>query len=309
MVDIKRLNHFLALAEEGRFLLAAKRVHLSQAAFSRSIQTLESQLGLRLFDRGAEGARLTPAGEVVLERARPLLFASRCLQRDIELIKSGDVGAISVGAAPIPAYAIVPEMLSRLREQSPQLMVRVRMGNLPTLLGQLDTQEIDFCLGDPRLVLPADPRYAMASLGQHTGGLYCRSGHPLARRKSIDAGVLKKYGVAMISITPAIRAGIAKNFGFDAVGSFPQVVECDDVHTLVRLLSTSDVLGVLPHTINFQSGQKLRRLHFAGAIDAHADVHAIWLAGRTLAPSAARAVKLAQEVSEALLAVSRRAGR
>jgi len=98
-MDIKRLTHFIALAEEGRFALAAARVHLSQAAFSRSIQTLEERMGLRLFDRGAKGAKLTPVGEVVLQRARDLVFDSRCLERDIALVKSGDVGEISVGAA------------------------------------------------------------------------------------------------------------------------------------------------------------------------------------------------------------------
>ena len=52
-MDIRRLTHFIALAEEGRFAVAAERVHLSQAAFSRSIQALEQRMGLKLFDRGA----------------------------------------------------------------------------------------------------------------------------------------------------------------------------------------------------------------------------------------------------------------
>ena len=69
-MDTKRFNHFITLAEEGRFASAAARVHLSQAAFSRSIQTLEEQAGMRLFDRGAKGATLTEAGEFFLERAK-----------------------------------------------------------------------------------------------------------------------------------------------------------------------------------------------------------------------------------------------
>ena len=67
-MDIRRLTHFIALAEEGRFAVAAERVHLSQAAFSRSIQALEQRMGLKLFDRGAKGASLTPAGEGVYRR-------------------------------------------------------------------------------------------------------------------------------------------------------------------------------------------------------------------------------------------------
>jgi len=138
-MDIRRLTHFIALAEEGRFAVAAERVHLSQAAFSRSIQALEERLGLKLFDRGAKGASLTPVGEVVLRRARTLVLDARNLQRDIELVRLGDVGEIVFGAAPIPAAVIVPELLCQLRQQSPGLVTRVHLGNLPTLLAQLES--------------------------------------------------------------------------------------------------------------------------------------------------------------------------
>ena len=75
------------------------------------------------------------------------------LQRDIELVRLGDAGEIVFGAAPIPAAVIVPELLCQLRQQNPGLVTRVHLGNLPTLLAQLDAQQIDFCLGDPRLVI------------------------------------------------------------------------------------------------------------------------------------------------------------
>jgi DNA-binding transcriptional LysR family regulator len=236
----------------------------------------------------------------VLERARALIFEAGCLKRDLALLKQGDLGEIVVGAAPIPAAVIVPEILSRLRSESPQLMVRVRMGNLPNLLEQLEAQQIDFCLGDPRLV-PANPRYAMTSLGKHTGGLYCRSTHKLARAGQADSLAMKKYGIALISMSSTMRTAFAADFGFKAVADFPQVVECDDVHTLVRLVMESDVLGFLPHTVVAQSGQKLRRLQVAGTRDAHADVHAIWLKGRTLAPAADKAVQLARTISMNLI--------
>lgn len=151
-MDLRRLTHFIALAEEGRFAPAADRVHLSPAAFSRSIQALESQLSLRLLDRSPQGIMLTQAGELVLRRARELVFASGCLERDIDLMKSGDAGELVLGAAPVPAATIVPTLLGELRRQSPQLVTRLRFGSLPQLLAQLDAQEIDVCFGDLRLM-------------------------------------------------------------------------------------------------------------------------------------------------------------
>ncbi len=294
-MDIKRLTHFIALAEEGRFARAATRVHLSQAAFSRSIQTLEASMGLRLFDRGAKGASLTPAGEIVLRRARDLVFDSRCLERDLALVKLGDVGEISIGAAPIPAAVLVPDLLCSLRRQSPQLVTRVHLGNLPKLLQQLDAQELDFCLGDPRLV-ERNPRYDMAPMGRQTGGLYCRRGHPLARKAQADKQALSRYGVAVISLSPGLANNLSAAYGFATVTEFPLAVECDDLHTLEHLVIHSDVLGVLPQAVVQRTPRPLVRLQTAGDAFSYADVYAIWLKGRTLSPAAQRAIALTQQL-------------
>ena len=50
-MDLRRLAHLVALDDERHFARAAQRVHLSQPAFSRSIQTIESSLGMQVFDR------------------------------------------------------------------------------------------------------------------------------------------------------------------------------------------------------------------------------------------------------------------
>ena len=294
-MDIKRLSHFIALAEEGRFAMAAARVHLSQAAFSRSIQTLEERMGLRLFDRGAKGARLTQAGEVVLQRARDLVLDSHSLQRDIALVKHGDLGDISIGAAPIPAAVLVPDLLCQLRQRSPQLVSRVVLGNLPMLLQQLDAQKLDFCLGDPRLV-GRNPRYAMASVGKQQGGLYCRRGHPLARKGVADKQDLRRFGMAVISLSPGLRDGLSSAYGFATTAEFPLAVECDDIHTLRHLVIHTDVLGLLPQAVVERNPKSLVGLKVSGEHASYADVYAIWLKGRTLSPAAQRAIELTRQI-------------
>ncbi len=297
-MDIKRLTHFIALAEEGRFAPAAARVHLSQAAFSRSIQALEERMELRLFDRGAKGAALTPAGAVVLARARELVFDSRCLQRDIALVKAGDAGELSIGAAPIPAAVLIPDMLCQLRQSSPQLVTRVHRGNLAKLLEQMEAQDIDFCLGDPRLV-PKSARLDMVRVGKQPGGVYCRRGHPLARKVALDVDDIARYGVAMISISPPLLEGLAAGLGFASAAVFPRVVECDDISTLVYLVEQTDVLGLLPQAVAARHGKTLRQLPTRQAQAPYADVYAIWLKGRTQSPSALRAIALVQQLSSA----------
>lgn len=295
-MDIKRLNHFIILAEEGRFASAAARVHLSQAAFSRSIQTLEARVGFRLFDRGITGTQLTPAGELLLARARDMVFHSQCLQRDVDLIKHGDAGEIAIGAAPIPAAVIVPDLLCQLQKSSPHLLTRVQLGKLPTLLDQLDAQVLDFCLGDPRFITHHE-RYHLAHVARQVGGVYCRKMHPLVRRRSsANADTLKEFGVAMISVTPSMMEGISAAFGIPSINDFPQAVECDDMSTLIHLVTQTNLLGILPHALVRRTKNPLHLLNSHNVVPLLAEVHAIWLKGRTLSPSAERAIRVAQAI-------------
>jgi DNA-binding transcriptional LysR family regulator len=119
MMDLKHLAHLVALADERHFARAAERVHLSQPAFSRSIQALERALGQRLFDRDAGELRPTPAGVFLIERARRLLFDARCLQRDAELYAQSNFGDAALGAGPFPAATLMPRVLPELRRRYP----------------------------------------------------------------------------------------------------------------------------------------------------------------------------------------------
>jgi DNA-binding transcriptional LysR family regulator len=72
-MELKWLEDFVTLAETGSFSRAAEQRHVSQPAFSRRIQSLEAWVGAALIDRTTYPTRLTPAGEVFIDRARELI--------------------------------------------------------------------------------------------------------------------------------------------------------------------------------------------------------------------------------------------
>ncbi|MDT8998620.1 LysR family transcriptional regulator [Paucibacter sp. APW11] len=298
-MDPRQLNHLIALAETGRFVQAAERVHLSQAAFSRSIQKLEARLGLRLFDRGPKGARLTAAGRVVVERARQLAFEQRCFARDLALLREGALGELSFGAGPVPGATLVPALLAALQRQHPALVTRVRSGHADSLLALLHAEQIDFFIADPRMLAP-DARLQTQALGEVHGGLYCRSGHPLARRRSLDISVVVGHGIGVVAASAPLRAMLRASLGLAATEPLPLRVECDDLTTLARLARDSDALVLLPHALAAEQ-RGLRRLQISGAPPAMAvQMHAIWLRGRSLSPAAEGAMALARELAQAL---------
>lgn len=298
-MDLRRLQHFIALAESGRFSTAAERVHLSPAAFTRSIQALEAEAGLALVDRGPQGIALTAAGQLLLQRARKLVFDTSCLQRDLALLRSGDAGELVIGAGPVAAATVLPPLLAALRRECPQLVCRVRLGKLPQLLAALDAQALDLCLGDPRQ-LPPDDRHAMTRIGRQHGSLYCRHGHPLLRRGArVDADALRHYGLALISTAPALGDLLARNYGFSAGSELPVSVECDDISLITRLVADTDTLGLLPDAVATQQALRLHKLDTVGEDTAFAELHVIWLRERTLAPVAGRAIALAKKLGAA----------
>ncbi|MBW8847548.1 MAG: LysR family transcriptional regulator [Burkholderiales bacterium] len=298
-MNLRQLQHLLALADEGRFVAAAERVHLSQAAFSRSIQALETDFGLRLFERGPLGATPTPAGRLLIERARRLVFDGRCLERDAELLKRGELGNLDFGAGPVPAAVLVPPLLAELRRQAPRVVARVRSGNVDSLLRLLDVEVIDFFVADPRL-LPHTDRLELRPLAKVHGALYVRTGHPLLQAGAATPQDLATHGLGMVSMTPVLHAQVAQALGFDRVEDFPLAVECDDLHTLARLALEGDMLALLPHALVAASGLALQalpapRLNAEGLF---AHVHAVWLRGRTLAPAAELAMRAFQALAE-----------
>src|SRR5437867_11594388 len=75
-MELRHLRYFVAVAEEGSFVQAARRLRVAQPALSKQIHDLETELGVTLFDRLPRGVRRTAAGEAFLANARNTLDAA-----------------------------------------------------------------------------------------------------------------------------------------------------------------------------------------------------------------------------------------
>ncbi len=296
-MNLRQLSHLIALADEGRFVAAAERVHLSQAAFSRSIQALEENWGLRLFERGPQGAVLTPAGRTLVERARRLVFDADCLARDAALLRGGLLGELAFGAGPVPAAVLVPPLLAELRREAPGVVARVRYGNVDSLLTQLTDEAIEFFIADPRM-LSDTSRVEMTPVMRIHGSVYARAGHPLLQASRVTAADLSHYGLGLVSVSPQLQVYVAQGLGFASPAELPVVVECDDLVTLARLAADGDLLAALPRglpMIDSLGLQPVKGLKTLGEL--YVDAHAVWLRGRTLAPAAETALRLVRKMA------------
>lgn len=303
MVELRRLQHLLALADERHFGRAAERVHLSQPAFSRSIQAIESDVGMRLFDREIGDVRPTPAGDFLIERARRLLFDARCLRRDVELFRDSGLGNTAFGVGPYPAATLMPGVLAAFRRRYPGVGLRVEINNWHLLHERLHAEDIEFFVSDVR-DLPADPALEIRSLGRQPGSLYVRRDHPLAQRECSLAEAWS-HGVAATRLPVAVKAALAGLLGRPAGEAAALALECDDTSLLKRVaLETDTVLASSDAAVRDEvDAGALLRLRVRGLPALYVQMGLVALRSRTLSPTAQRVIaeleKLAAEVNVA----------
>ena len=119
-MDLRRIRHFVVLAETLNFRRAAERLHMAQPPLTVSIQKLEAELGTKLFERGAQGVSLTAIGRTVLVEARKLLFHGTPARCDRAGARSRAPAARCTSASWAPRrYGMLQKVVPRIPQRIP----------------------------------------------------------------------------------------------------------------------------------------------------------------------------------------------
>src|SRR5512137_2509184 len=178
MVSLRQLAHARALADHRNFRLAARAMHMSQPALTRSIKALEGALGVPLFDRLRSGVEPTKFGELFMRKAASILLAHEDLVRDMRLLTGLDAGTLCVSAGPYPGDVHVPRAAASLAAKHPALTLRLRHGSWREVTAHVLAREADLGIAEiSEAALNESLRTEL--VGQHDFFFYCRAGHPL----------------------------------------------------------------------------------------------------------------------------------
>lgn len=247
--DLRQLAHAVALADSGHFGRAAGAVGLSQPAFSRSIQSLERRFGCRLFERERGRIQPTPYGRTVVERARRLLHDAAELQREVALLRGGDVGALGVSVGAYPAELSVPSALRRLLAAHPRLSVRIRVRDWQDLLADVQGEIVDLGIGEISEHEGGD-RLETELVGTHRVAFVARAGHPLLRKRRPTLAEVLAYPFAGVA-WPARAASMLPRPPFAAgtvdagTGRFLPAVYVDRPLVVKDLVRETDAVTAL----------------------------------------------------------------
>lgn len=186
-LDLYKLDHLVAVAEEGSLTRAAARLHLSQQALSTSIRTLEREVGVPLLDRGGPSVSLLPAGGALVEDARVLRGMARAALRRARHTGRGDVEPLRIGHTPAITGEEIVNLLGPVGTAHPQLVPEVHQRYPDELTAALLAADLD--LGLCRGMEPAHG-LTRVTLCEQRLQLAVAADHPLAGRTSVSLSEL-----------------------------------------------------------------------------------------------------------------------
>lgn len=118
-MELRHLRYFTAVVQWKGYREASRRLHVAQAAISRTVADLEDELGLKLFSRAKRMAQLTPEGELFYVEAMRTLAQAESAINTAKRAAKGEVGKLSIGFLGSATYAFLPELVRTFKAQYP----------------------------------------------------------------------------------------------------------------------------------------------------------------------------------------------
>ena len=245
-MNIKHLEHLLALADTGSFSRAAEKLFITQSALSRSIQSLEGDLGAKVLDRIGKRNELTPLGLDVVARARHIVRDTAELRHSAQLLQQGGQGSVSVGLGSGPGALLTIPLMCSAAGHYPGMRVAITRGSTELQIQQLRSRQLDAMVVDMRRVTPATD-LNIESLGEVRAGFIVNSAHPLAAKRAVSFQDITQYPVASTPLSDEVVRLLVDQYGVLANPSAMVTLLCEDVASLLATVARTQAiyLGVL----------------------------------------------------------------
>lgn len=247
-MEARQVRHFLAAYEAGTFALAGERLNLSQQAVSKSILRLESQLGVRLFERDGRRLRPTDYAELFLPHARTIHAEADQFRANLSDMLGGRQGLVRIGVGPSAAADIVAGAMRILSRGRPELRARVMAGIYETMVEDLIRGRIDLFVS-LRQVERHDPLIREEMVGELRYVVVAGASHALAGREKVSLAALSGERWVEGSNIGAVEQSIAASFGAAGVRQPVAEIETTSVLFTLAMLDGGEHLAILPEML------------------------------------------------------------
>ena len=145
-MNIKHAHYIRAIVREGGITAAARKLYVSQPALSQVLRQVESELGVKLLDRGVSPVCLTYAGEKYLQAADAILAANELLETQIREIRQESRGRLRLGISVQRAIQVLPHALPAFIEMYPEVEIELTEEGSARLEEMVRQGQVDLAL-------------------------------------------------------------------------------------------------------------------------------------------------------------------
>jgi DNA-binding transcriptional LysR family regulator len=204
-VGLRQLRVFLAVAKYGSFSRAAEEVTVSQSAVSLAVQQLESELGLRLFDRTTRQVRMTAVGETLAASGTRLLAELDTVLRELKDTGQQRRGRVVMACVPSVARGLMPGCVEYCAKKWPEISFAIEDIAAKDVLAKVKRGDVEF--GVTGGYIDASELH-VEDLTKDRFVLACRRDDELARSKVVAWGKLSGRRLVMLDNTSGSRPQI-----------------------------------------------------------------------------------------------------
>ena len=244
-MNTTQLECFLAVANFLNFSRAAEQLKITQPAVSHQINTLENELGVKLFHRTSRTVRLTQEGYVFTQYAGEILKLSGISKARMTESRSGGALRLGIGCRNTAELRLLESALTRMRREMPEFMPMLRMIPFDSIDNLLEEGEIQVISAFQDTV-PKRARYR--ELRQCPVVCVCGEEHPLVRAGPLTVETLRQEGGRMVVYRPPICSpGLFQAQSQIVAGRGPdQIFFCDNQEVMYPLVKAGYAFAVMP---------------------------------------------------------------
>lgn len=241
-MDVKQMQYFLCLAQEGNMTRAARRLNIVQPALSMQVARLEQSLGRRLFHRTAQGVSLTPAGETLLQIVDPILKDIDRAKEAMTQLDGKVSGRVSVGMITSAAQSTLSLSSATIAARYPDIHLLVCEGYTETMIEWVTAGQLDLAIVNmPSRRTTLDAQHVLDEEMMLAHGAAVALGlpktAPYARLADLDLVIpSRRHGLRRILDEAATEAGI----------TLKPRLEIDTLSAICEVVATTRLVTVLP---------------------------------------------------------------
>lgn len=240
-MTLVQLRHFIVLAQVGSFVKASNQLCMTQPALSRSIKSLEDELGQLLFDRIGKRIELTVFGREVLARSRALVEEAEQLSHCGKHLGAHDSGRVRLGLSSGPGAMLTAPVMAHFAQHFPRFHVDIVRSNTASLVQMLRERQLDALVVDVRSLQPA-PDLSVTQVAEMDGIFMCRKDHPLAKSAKVSFEHLTSYPIASTPLSEETARILIERYGEKAHPEVMVKFRSDEISHLIQVTESTDAV-------------------------------------------------------------------